>query len=286
MVNIGEVNQLTVSRLHTLGAFLATNSDAEVLLPKRYVPDQCKVGDVLSVFVYKDSDEQLVATTDKPFAEVGQVAWLKVAEVNKVGAFLTWGLAKDLLCPYGEQHQTMEAGKSYLVIVFLDDQDRIAASARIDEFLEDENQGKFEVGQEVSLIVGEKTPLGIKAVINHTHWGVLYENELFNKVRKGQTLTGYIKKIREDDRIDVSLQKPGYSKAKMNNASEQLLEHIKKQGGYLAMTDKTPPEDIYDTFGVSKKVFKQAIGSLYKQRLIMIEDNGLRLVNDKNKTKI
>jgi predicted RNA-binding protein (virulence factor B family) len=198
--------------------------------------------------------------------------------VNKVGAFLDWGLPKDLLCPYGEQHQTMEEGKSYLVIVFLDDDNRIAASARINEFLEDENAGKFSAGQSVSLIIADKTPLGIKAVIDNSHWGVLYENELFNKVRKGQKLTGYIKKIRDDGRIDLALQKPGAKREQVVSLADSIMQQITLHKGFLPMNDKTPPEEIYAMFGVSKKTFKQAIGGLYKQRRIVIEESGIRLV--------
>jgi uncharacterized protein len=278
MVNMGEMNVLPVVRLHALGAFLEGGKAGEILLPKRCVPENCQPGDKLNVFVYKDSDDQLVATLQKPAAQVGEIAWLKVAEVNKVGAFLEWGLPKDLLCPYGEQHQTMESGRYYLVIVFLDDQSRIAASARIDEFLEDENQDKFSVGQEVTLLIADKTQLGIKAVIDNSHWGVLYENELFNPVRKGQKLTGYIKKIRSDDKIDLSLQKPGYNKQRVQSLADHILQEIDKHGGFLPMYDKTPPEEIYALFGVSKKAFKQAIGGLYKQRLIVIEDKGVSRV--------
>lgn len=282
MVNIGEMNVLPVVRMHALGAFLDGGKTGEILLPQRYVLAGCKIGDNLNVFVYKDSDGQWVATTQQPAAQVGEVAWLKVAEVNNVGAFLEWGLPKDLLCPYGEQYQTMEVGRKYLVIVFLDDQNRIAASARIDEFLEDENQARFTEGQEVALLVADKTHLGIKAIVDNTHWGVLYENELFSPVRKGQKITGYIKKIRPDDRLDLSLQKPGYSRQRVQGLSDQILQAIDNHGGFLSMYDKTPPEAIYALFGVSKKAFKQAIGGLYKQRMIVIEEGGVRRSNDNN----
>lgn len=280
MVNVGEKNRLTVKRMHTLGAFLDGGAAGEVLLPTKYLPQACSVNDELDVFVYIDSDEQLVASTKIPFAQVGEVAWLKAVAVDKIGVFLDWGLPKDLLAPYSEQPYRMEVGYRYLVMIFLDEKKRIAASARINEFLEDENEGKFTVGEEVSLIIADKTDLGVKAVINNTHWGVLYKNEMFQTVKKGQTVTGYIKKIRDDDRIDLSLQKPGYVKLRMQGLAGQIFNEIEKQGGFLAMNDKTPPEIIYKTFGVSKKMFKQAIGKLYKQRLIVIENDGVRKVGE------
>jgi len=278
MVNVGEINKLSVKRMHTLGAFLDGGESGEVLLPNRSLPLGCKPGDELEVFVYVALDEQLLASVKLPSAQVGDVAWLKAVAVNKIGAFLDWGLPKDLLVPYSEQPYRMEVGYRYLVVVFLDDQNRIAASARVDEFMEDENEGKFTVGQEVSLIIGDKTDLGVKAAVDNTHWGVLYKNELFTNIKKGQKYTGYIKKIREDDRIDLSLQKPGYSKARMEGLAGKVFDEIQSQGGFLALNDKSPPEKIYDTFGVSKKMFKQAIGKLYKKRLITIDADGVHLV--------
>ncbi len=279
MVNVGEKNKLCVKRMHTLGAFLDGGESGEVLLPKKSLPSGCKPGDELEVFVYVALDEQLLASIKMPTAQVGDVAWLKAVAVNKIGAFLDWGLPKDLLAPYSEQPYKMEVGHHYLVVVFLDDSNRIAASARVNEFMEDENEGKFTVGQEVTLIIADKTDLGVKAVVDNTHWGVLYKNELFQNIRKGQKYTGYIKKIRDDDRLDVSLQKPGYSKERMDGIAGKVLDEIEAQGGFLALNDKSKPEDIYNTFGVSKKMFKQAIGKLYKKRMITIEADGVRAVD-------
>ena len=277
MVDVGELNTLCVKRMHTLGAFLDGGESGEVLLPRKSLPSGTEPGDELEVFVYVALDEQLLASVKKPLAQVGEVVWLQAVAVNKIGAFLDWGLPKDLLVPYSEQPYRMEVGHRYLVMVFLDDTNRIAGSARVNE---DENEGTFTVGQEVSLIIADKTDLGVKAVINNTHWGVLYKNDLFGNVRKGQKATGYITKIRDDDRLDLSLQKPGYSKARMEGLAGKVFNEIEIQGGFLALNDKSPPEEIYETFGVSKKMFKQAVGKLYKKHLITIEIDGIRAVEN------
>ena len=189
--------------------------------------------------------------------------------------FLDWGLPKDLLLPFSEQHHEMEVGKSYLVKVFLDDKNRVAATTKIDRFIADESVD-FEIGQKVSLIIADKTELGVKAIVNHTHWGMLYQNELFQPVRRGQKVNGYIKQIREDGKIDLILQEPGYGK--VVSLTDKILIKLNKNNGVLMLSDKSPPEEIYATFGVSKKVFKQAIGALYKKQLISIDKNGIKLV--------
>ena len=275
MVKIGQINTLSVKRLHTLGAFLDGGNNEEVLLPKRYLPADCDKGDQLKVFVYLDTDDQLTATTEHPLAQVGEVAWLKVVAVNKVGAFLDWGLPKDLLVPYSEQSVKMEAGRRYLVMLFVDESNRIAASSKLNDFIHDENAGLFSQGEEVQLMIADRTDLGMKAVINNSHWGVLYQNELFKKLNRGDKLSGYIKKVRSDDRLDLTLQKPGYSKSRMDDLANRVYKEMEKQGGYIALNDKSSPEKIYQVFGVSKKMFKQAIGKLYKQRLITIEEDGV-----------
>jgi predicted RNA-binding protein (virulence factor B family) len=197
-----------------------------------------------------------------------------VVSLNYVGAFLDWGLPKDLLVPFSEQHHELEVGKSYLVKVFLDDQNRIAATTKIDQFITD-TATDFTVGQKVSLLITDKTELGVKAVINNTHWGILYENELFQPVKKGQKLDGYIKQIREDHKIDLVLNQPGYGK--VLSLTDTILLKLKQNNGVLKLSDKSPPEAIYALFGVSKKVFKQAIGALYKQQLITIDKAEIRL---------
>jgi predicted RNA-binding protein (virulence factor B family) len=277
MINIGKINKLKVVKQQGADVYLADSiSGKKVLLADSRLPANCQVGDTLDVFVYVDSEGHLAATVKKPLAEVGDVAWLKVVSLNYVGAFLDWGLPKDLLVPFSEQHHEMEVGRSYLVKVFLDDQNRIAATTKIDKQLSDESVD-FEVGQKVSLIIADRTDLGIKAIIDNSHWGMLYENELFRPVRKGQKMEGYIKQIREDRKIDLSLHQPGYGK--VVSLTDSIIAKLKANNGVLMLSDKSPPEAIYDAFGVSKKVFKQAIGALYKQQLITIDKNGIKLVD-------
>jgi predicted RNA-binding protein (virulence factor B family) len=275
MLNIGKINTLSVVRKQGADIYLANGISANVLLADRKPPENCQVGDTLDVFVYVDSEGHLAASTKIPLAQVDDIAWLKVVSLNYVGAFLDWGLPKDLLLPFSEQHHEMEVGKSYLVKVFLDDKNRVAATTKIDRFIADESV-EFEIGQKVSLIIADKTELGVKAIINHTHWGMLYQNELFQPVRRGQKVNGYIKQIREDGKIDLILQEPGYGK--VVSLTDKILIKLNKNNGVLMLSDKSPPEEIYATFGVSKKVFKQAIGALYKKQLISIDKNGIKLV--------
>ena len=257
MLNIGKINTLSVVRKQGADIYLANGISANVLLADRKPPENCQVGDTLDVFVYVDSEGHLAASTKIPLAQVDDIAWLKVISLNYVGAFLDWGLPKDLLLPFSEQHHEMEVGKSYLVKVFLDDKNRVAATTKIDRFIADESVD-FELGQ------------------NHTHWGMLYQNELFQPVRRGQKVNGYIKQIREDGKIDLILQEPGYGK--VVSLTDKILIKLNKNNGVLMLSDKSPPEEIYATFGVSKKVFKQAIGALYKKQLISIDKNGIKLV--------
>jgi len=275
MLNIGKINTLTIIKKQGPDIYLDNGLSAKVLLADKKPPENCQVGDVLEVFVYVDSEGHLAATTKIPLAQVDDIAWLKVVSLNYVGAFLDWGLPKDLLVPFSEQHHEMEVGKSYLVKVFLDDKNRIAATTKIDRFIEDESID-FEVGQKVSLIIADKTELGFKAIVDNTHWGLLYQNELFQPVRRGQKLNGYIKQIREDGKIDLILQEPGYGK--VVSLTDTILIKLNKNNGALALSDKSPPEAIYATFGVSKKVFKQAIGALYKKQLITIDKDEIKLV--------
>jgi len=275
MLNIGKINKLNIVKKQGADVYLDSGASGKVLLADKKLSATCQVGDTLEVFVYVDSEGHLAATTKIPLAQVDEIAWLKVVSLNYVGAFLDWGLPKDLLVPFSEQHHEMEVGRSYLVKVFLDDKNRIAATTKIDRFISDESV-EFEDGQKVSLIIAEKTELGFKAIVNNTHWGLLYQNELFQPLRKGQKLDGYIKKIRDDQKIDLSLHHPGYGK--VVSLTDNILIKLKENDGVLMLSDKSPPEAIYAAFGVSKKVFKQAIGALYKKKLITIDKNGIRLV--------
>lgn len=276
MINIGKINKLNVVKQQGADIYLDDGtSGKKVRLADSKLPANCQVGDSLDVFVYVDSEGHLAATTKKPLAEVGDIAWLKVVSLNYVGAFLGWGLPKDLLVPFSEQYHEMEVGRSYLVKVFLDDKNRIAATTKIDKLLSDESVD-FEVGQKVSLIIADASDLGIKAIINNSHWGMLYQNELYQPVKKGQKLDGYIKQVREDRKIDLSLHQPGYGK--VVSLTDSIIAKLEANNGVLMLSDKSSPEAIYAAFGVSKKVFKQAIGALYKQQLITIDKSGIRLV--------
>ncbi len=276
MVSIGRWNRLTVIKEGDAGVFLSGGSYGQILLPRRYVPDGCEVGVELDVFVYWDSENRLVATTETPLAMVGEFAWLKVISIDNVGAFLDWGLPKDLLLPYSEHKYEPEVGKRVMVYLFLDDQtERIAATTRVEKFLSEESTD-FAAGQEVQLLITDTTELGYKAIVENSHWGVLYSNELFQPLAKGQRINGYIKKIRADKKVDLTLYQQGHEK--IAELAEQIIKKLAEHDGVLMLTDKSPPESIYSIFKVSKKVYKKAVGSLYKQQRIKIEPRCIRLL--------
>ena len=262
------------------GLYLTDSEGAEILLPEREVSSNWKLGDELEVFIYYDSEDRLIATTEKPLAKVGDFTMLKVVSVTSVGAFLDWGLPKDLFLPYAEQTRPLREGLAIAVAVYKDNTDRIAASMRLDRYAQ-KNATEFKENQKVNLFIVGKSDLGFKAIINDTHVGVLYENEVFQDIHYGQRTLGYIKKIREDGKIDLTLQPLGSFGAK--DLGEKILEVLKAAGGSLPVTDKTSPEDIYEQFGASKKKFKMALGGLYKTRVIVIDDAGIRLTETAKK---
>lgn len=275
MVQIGRINKLTIKKKLNNGAYLDGGESGDILLSKRHVPQKCRPGDEIEVFVYSDKENRLRATTQKPYATVGQFAKLRVVANSSSGAYLDWGLQKDLLVPKSEQLAAMEKGKSYIVFVFLDENtNRIAASSKLDKFL-GLLPPDYEMGEEVDLFIYEKTNLGYKVIVNNAHEGMVYQNEVFQKLLIGRQMKGYIKKVREDLKIDLSLQQPGYGA--VDDISKAILNTIKDHGGRISVTDKSPPEEIYALFRVSKKTFKKAIGALYKKRLIIIDANGIRL---------
>ena len=279
MAEIGKLNKLRVVKEVDFGIYLDGDIHGEILMPKRYVPEGCKPEDIIDAFVYMDSADRIIATTEKPYAMVDEFALLSVVSVNQVGAFLDWGLMKDLLVPFSEQTVKMEEGKSYMVYIYLDNESRrIVASAKLDQFL-DNTPPLFETGDAVDLIVCSKTEIGYKAIVNNTWWGVIYGNEVFQHLNKGQHIKGYIKKVREDDKIDLSLFKPHY--AKVDDISSIIIERLEERGGFLEVTDKSSPETIYDVFGVSKKAYKMAVGKLFKEKVIMLEKNGIRIIKSK-----
>lgn len=260
--------------------YLDGGEEGEILLPSRYVPEDCKPGDELTVFIYLDNEERLVATTLTPFVQVGQFACLEVAWINQYGAFLNWGLMKDLFVPFREQKMKMQVGKQYVIHAHLDDESyRIVASAKVDRYLSKE-KAPYEPGQEVNILIWQKTDLGFKAIIENRYSGLLYESEIFQPLHTGMTLKAYVKQVREDGKIDLVLQKPGVGK--VEDFSATLLNYIREQRGRITLHDKSPAEEIYETFGVSKKTFKKAVGDLYKKHLIRLLENGIELVDSSN----
>jgi predicted RNA-binding protein (virulence factor B family) len=276
LISLGASYSLEVTKLMDFGLYLNAKNLGSVLLPNKHAPAGLALGDTLQVFLYLDSEDRPVATTQVPLAQVGQFAYLKVLANTDVGAFLDWGLDKDVLVPFSEQHRPMEIGSSYLVYLYLNEADgRITASSKIDKFLDDEAPHDFKAQQAVQLIIANSTELGFKAIINHSHWGVLYKNDVHQRLSFGQYLTGYIRRVRPDGKIDLSLQGGQETRDKYAKVIENYLtEH----DGFAAVHDKSDPEQIAKLFGMSKGAFKKAIGGLYKQRIIDIEKNGIRLV--------
>jgi predicted RNA-binding protein (virulence factor B family) len=275
MADIGKMNTLPVLRSSDFGLFLDGGEQGDILLPKRYVSKDLNPGDAVEVFVMLDSEDRLTATTLKPAAMVDEFAYLRAVSITGIGAFLDWGMPKDLLVPFREQKIKMREGESYMVRIYLDHvSGRLAASAKLDKFL-DKTDANYEPGEKVDLLICAKTDLGYKAIINGAHWGVVFHNEAFLPLARGQRLEGFIKQMRPAGKIDLCLQKPGYEK--VTDLTDVILNHLKQQGGFMPITGKSSPEEIYKLFGVSKKTYKQAIGALYKKRLISFEDNGTKL---------
>ncbi len=279
MIKIGQVNKLQVIKEVDFGYYLDSEDEDwdEILMPFSSAPKSVELYEWLNVFIYFDSEDRIIATIHKPFALIGDFALLRVASIEKIGAFLDWGLQKDLFVPFGEQKTRMKPDRSYVVRVFLHEASgRIAASSRLEKFLDD-GPGDYEFGQEVDLIITRETDLGYKAIINKSHWGFLYHNEIFQKLKVGQKLKGYIQKRREDGKIDLSLTAMGYEK--VDPIAQAILALLEKKGGFLPITSKTSPEKIYETFGVSKKNYKKALGALYKKRLVNVDADGIRLTS-------
>lgn len=272
-IELGKYNRLKVVKSVDFGLYLDGEEDGEILLPARYVPEDCRPGDELDVFLYLDSEERLVATTQEPLAQVGQFACLEVAWVNQYGAFLNWGLMKDLFVPFSEQKVKMQVGRKYVVHVHLDEESyRIVASAKVDRYFS-RKKPPYQPGQEVEILVWQKTDLGFKAIIDNSYGGLLYDSEIFQSLHMGMKRKAYVKQVREDGKIDLMLQRPGVKK--VNDFSTVLLEHIRRQGGHTSLCDKSPAEEIYAVFGVSKKTFKKAVGDLYKRHLVVLTEEGI-----------
>ena len=274
-IRLGDYNRMTVVKTVDFGVYLDGGEEGEVLLPARYVPDGCKEGDELEVFVYLDNEERLVATTQTPLAKVGDFACLEVSWGNEYGAFLNWGLMKDLFCPFREQKMKMEKGKRYIVHVHIDHEShRIVASAKVERYF-DPSFPPYRYGDEVSLLVWQKTDLGFKVIVDNRYAGLVYSNQIFREIRTGDRMKGYIEAVREDGKIDVMLQPTGWRMTK--ETADVLLDYLETHQGVCRLTDKSPAEDIYQAFQVSKKSYKKAVGDLYKRRLITIEEDCIRL---------
>jgi uncharacterized protein len=279
MIEVGQYYDLIVVKKTKFGFYLGAGSLGEVLLPKKHTPKNLAVNDFILVFLYLDSEDRPIATTEKPKACVNEFAYLEVVDITSGGAFLDWGLDKDVLVPFAEQHRPMEEGQSYLVYLYLDEIfGRITASSKIDKLIDDEKPNSFTPNQMVDLIIANSTDLGFKAIINNSHWGLLYKNEVHVRLSFGQRIKGYIKYIRPDGRIDLSLQDANET---VDMRSIIIENYLKEQGGFAPVHDKSDPQLISDLFGMSKKAFKNTIGTLYKQRRIRIERNGIRLVENK-----
>jgi len=270
MAAIGRYNSMQVVKHTGFGLYLDGGADGEILLPKRYIPKDVpsEVGDWLNVFVYLDSEDKLIATTEKPKAQVGEFASLKVVEINRIGLFLDWGLPKDLLLPHSEEKRPLQVGDYCVVFLYVDPRTRrITATARLDRHL-DKTPARYRVGDPVDLLVVEQTDLGFKAIIEGRHWGLIHKNEVFKFVRPGLRERGYIRELRADGKISLSLQPLGNEAADALQAL--ILQKLEEQGGVLPLSDKSPAEAIARAFGVSKGNFKKAIGGLYKQGRIVI----------------
>ena len=268
MVEIGKKQQLRVLKHVDFGFYLDGGDLGEILLPKRYTPRDSKIGDIIEVFIYLDSEDRLIATTEMPYAEVGTCAHLKVTQVGNIGAFMDWGLPKDLLVPFREQRVPMQVGKSYTVFLYLDNTERIAASTRLHRYLSVENNGVFTKGQAVTLNIATRSDLGYQAVINGTHLGLIHSEEIFQPIAFGDKMDGYIKNIRADDLINLTLN--AKAEDSMDTLSQQIMDFIKAEGGSTTLTDKSPAEDIYKAFNISKSTYKKALGKLYKEKRISL----------------
>ena len=275
-IKLGYYNSLTIVKEVDFGLYLDGGEEGEILLPSRYVPEHYAIGDVIYVFIYLDNEERLVATTEQPLAKVGDFAYLQVAWVNEYGAFMKWGLMKDLFCPFREQKKRMEIGDSYIVHVHIDENSyRIVASAKIERYF-DEAFPQYNPKQEVDILIWQKTDLGFKVIIDNKYPGLAYEDQIFKYIHTGDRMKGYIETVRQDGKIDVTLQQTG--RKQTLDFSETLLQYMKDNYGSCELGDKSDAEDIKRRFQVSKKTYKKAVGDLYKRKLITITDEGIKLI--------
>ena len=279
MLQIGRFNTLTLTRFTDHGAYVDGGEVGEILVPKAYVRPEWRPGDTQRLFVYLDQSERLVATTESPLAQVGDFACLEVAWVNEHGAFLSWGVMKDLFVPFREQRRTMEVGEHHVVYVYLDEATgRLAATAKVDRYLRRAPSRDYHRGRTVQLLAWQRSPLGMKVIVDNAYAGLIYAGEAYNRLpRRGEVLEGTVVQLRPDGRLDISLQRIG--KGRFRDFADVLLDALREEGGFLPFTDRSEPEVIAERFEVSKKTFKRAVGTLYKQHLITLSDEGIRLVS-------
>jgi predicted RNA-binding protein (virulence factor B family) len=275
MIQVGEYNELEVVKELDFGIYLR-EGDVEILMPTKWVPKGTKIGDFLNVFIFRDSDDRLIATTVTPLAVAESFAYLEAKQVNDIGAFLDWGMDKDLFVPFREQQSRMEAGKSYIVFVYVDEEtDRIIASSKLSRFIERE-EIKIQEGDIVDLLIYSETDLGFNAIVNDLYSGLIYKNEIFEAIRIGDKMQGFVKRVREDNKIDLSLQKSGYEL--VDDVKWRILKLMKEEKGLLLLNDNSTPEEIKAKLQISKKAFKKAIGALYRERLVKLTDKGVELI--------
>lgn len=277
MVELGNYNELEIAREVDFGVYL-TSEDGDILLPAKYIPKGAQVGDMVRVFIYRDSEDRIIATDLEPFATVGDFACLTCTDTASFGAFLDWGLEKDLLVPLNNQKDKMQVDRKYCVYLYLDEtSDRVVATSKLGKYLQNEDMQLTE-GEEVQLLVIGFTDIGIKVIINNAYMGMLYQNEVFQDLHMGDKVTGYIKAIRPDNKVDVTLRKPDATVlSEAEDASEKIMRLLQQGNGWLPLSDSSTPEDIYKTLAMSKKTFKRAIGGLYKAGKIEIEEGSIRL---------
>ncbi|WP_299973348.1 S1-like domain-containing RNA-binding protein [uncultured Pseudoteredinibacter sp.] len=272
---MGRYAHLNVVDFHPAGALLDGGKLGNILLPGRQVPKDIEINDSIRVFIYRDSEDRVIATTQRPKVQLHQVANLKVLDVNSTGAFLDWGLSKDLFLPYSNQSNKVVAGQHILIYVYLDNEDRLTATTLLDRHIKDFSSD-YKLGEKVRLTIANRSELGQKVIVDHQYWGLIHKDNIRQPLKIGQRVDGYIRQLRDDKRLDISLEQPGYKK--VGGLSDQILERLQSAGGYIALADKSPADLIEAEFGVSKRVYKMAIGKLYKNRIITIESDGIRLI--------
>nr|WP_294861312.1 S1-like domain-containing RNA-binding protein [uncultured Fluviicola sp.] len=278
-MELGVYNELRLDRFTAPGAYLEDEDGNDVLLPTKYVDPSFQIDDMIKVFLYKDSEGRIIATTLTPKVLVNQFAFLKIAEVNQYGAFAEWGVEKHLLIPFREQPKDLEEGKHYFIYMYIDEAtERLVGTSRIGMYMDTVQNDELQADDEVDLMVWEFTDLGLKVIVNNRFHGLIFKNELHRRVRMGETLKGYVKTVRPDGRLDIVLERAGYDK--IDTHAQKLLTMLENNEGFLDLTDKSDPEEIQYRTGWSKKVFKQVVGNLYKQRLISLHENGITLVEN------